>query len=101
MLSVGTGLYKSAMRSDFAGEMAPGVTDWVQDIIKISLEMNTQLPILYSKCILGEQLFRLNPVLDEHLDGFDGSPDSMGKMIKVGLEVDLGPALQWLSAFWN
>lgn len=102
LLSIGTGYNYNSIKEDTTSW---GAIDWIISkdpdlpIISITLEGNSQTSQIFSKKLLEDNYFRINPKIDKDIamDNYD----EIEYLTEVGKSCDLGETFKWLNERWK
>lgn len=102
LLSIGTGYLYNSIKQDTTHW---GAIDWIINkspdfpIIPITLEGNSQMSQLFSKILLDDNYYRLNPRMNKDIGMDDVS--SLEYLKNLGEDYDIEDTIKWLNMRWN
>ena len=102
LLSIGTGYFYNSIKQDTTNW---GAIDWVISkepslpIIAVTLEGNSQMSQLFSKKLLDENYYRLNPRMNRDI-GMDDI-ESLEYLKKLGEDYTINDTIKWIKSRWN
>lgn len=102
LLSFGTGYCYDSIKEDTSKW---GAIEWITSkepdlpIISIMFEGNSQLSYTFSKKLLGNNYYRINPKMDEDIAMDD--TEAINYLINLAKEYDIKQCVNWLNDKWN
>lgn len=102
LLSFGTGYYYNSIKQDTSNW---GAIDWVVSkdpdlpIISVTLEGNAQVSQIFSKKLLQDNYYRLNPRMDRDISMDDIK--AIDYLIQLAKEYDMKECISWINNKWN
>ena len=102
LLSFGTGYCYDSIKEDTSKwEAIEWITSKEPDlpIISIMFEGNSQLSYTFSKKLLGNNYYRINPKMDEDIAMDD--TEAINYLINLAKEYDIKQCVNWLNDKWN
>ena len=102
LLSFGTGYYYNSIKQDTSNW---GAIDWVVSkdpdlpIISVTLEGNAQVSQIFSKKLLQDNYYRLNPRMNRDISMDDVK--AIDYLTKLAKEYDMTECVSWINDKWN
>lgn len=102
LLSFGTGYYYNSIKQDTSNW---GAIDWVVSkdpdlpIISVTLEGNAQVSQIFSKKLLQDNYYRLNPRMNRDISMDDVK--AVDYLTKLAKEYDMKECVSWINDKWN
>ena len=102
LLSFGTGYCYDSIKEDTSKW---GAIEWITSkepdlpIISIMFEGNSQLSYTFSKKLLGNNYYRINPKMDEDIAMDD--TEAINYLINLAKEYEIKQCVNWLNDKWN
>ena len=102
LLSFGTGYYYNSIKQDTSNW---GAIDWVVSkdpdlpIISVTLEGNAQVSQIFSKKLLQDNYYRLNPRMNRDISMDDVK--AVDYLTKLAKEYDMTECVSWINDKWN
>jgi len=102
LLSFGTGYCYNSIKEDTSNW---GAIDWVTNkdpdlpIISVTLEGNSQVSQLFSKKLLNNNYYRVNPKMDKDVSMDDTK--SINYLLKLAEKYDIKDCINWINNKWN
>ena len=102
LLSFGTGYYYNSIKQDTSNW---GAIDWVVSkdpdlpIISVTLEGNAQVSQIFSKKLLEDNYYRLNPRMNRDISMDDVK--AVDYLTKLAKEYDMTECVSWINDKWN
>jgi len=102
LLSFGTGYCYESIKEDTSKW---GAIEWITSkepdlpIISIMFEGNSQLSYTFSKKLLGNNYYRINPKMDEDISMDDTK--AINYLVNLSKEYDIKQCINWLNNKWN
>ena len=102
LLSFGTGYYYNSIKQDTSNW---GAIDWVVSkdpdlpIISVTLEGNAQVSQIFSKKLLQDNYYRLNPRMNRDISMDDVK--AVDYLTKLAKEYDMAECVSWINDKWN
>ena len=102
LLSFGTGYYYNSIKQDTSNW---GAIDWVVSkepdlpIISVTLEGNAQVSQIFSKKLLQDNYYRLNPRMNRDISMDDVK--AVDYLTKLAKEYDMTVCVSWINDKWN
>lgn len=102
LLSIGTGYNHNSIKEDTTSW---GAIDWIMSknpdlpIIAVTLEGNSQTSQIFSKKLLEDNYYRINPKINKDIAMDDCG--SIDYLLEVGESCDLEETIKWLKEKWN
>jgi len=102
LLSFGTGYCYNSIKADTSNW---GAIDWVISkdpdlpIISLTLEGNSQVSQLFSKKLLDNNYYRVNPKMDKDVSMDDTK--AINYLLKLAEEYDIKECINWVNSKWN